>query len=91
MRLRREFRNAASLAASASYAIACANSDLPGRQVSKCVLKRQRVSRHARFEVEFVDELGVKRIIRLSMVLGYPRLIRALRCPSGSANSSSLS
>jgi hypothetical protein len=42
----------------------------------------------ARFEVEFVDGLGVRRIIRLSMVLGYPRLIRALRCPSGSANSS---
>jgi hypothetical protein len=46
MRLRRQFKNAASLAASASYAIACANSDLPGRQVSKCVLKPQRVSRH---------------------------------------------
>lgn len=46
----------------------------------------------ARFEVEFVDEPGVKRIVWLfSMVLGYSRLIwGAVRCPSGPANSASL-
>ena len=68
-------RNAASLAATASYAIACANCDLPGRRVPKCVLKRQRVSRRKATSpgsrMEFVDEPGVKRIIWLfSIVLG---------------------
>ena len=75
-------RNAASLAAGASYAIACANCELPGRQVSKCVLKRQRVSRRKSTSPGLRSSSsmssGVKRIIRLfSMVLGYSRLIWA--------------
>jgi transposase len=46
----------------------------------------------ARFEVEFVDELGVKRIIRpFSMVLGYSRLNPGASLSIRTANSSSLS
>jgi hypothetical protein len=59
----------------------CANCDRPGRQVSKCVRFKTPAGKQAqvdlvRFELAFIDEPGVKRIIwLLSMVFGYSRLI----------------
>ncbi|UPT92273.1 hypothetical protein HAP41_0000047845 (plasmid) [Bradyrhizobium barranii subsp. apii] len=45
VRLSLSSRKAASSAATASYAIACANCGLPSRQLLKCVLTLQQVSR----------------------------------------------
>ncbi len=54
----------------------------PDRRASKCVFEtpagEEAQVDFARFEVEFVDEPGVKRIVRLlSIVLSYSRLIWA--------------
>ena len=67
-------RSSRRLAATARCGIACATFVLPACQDSKCASRRCRASRPrwtARFDVEFTDEPGAKRMVWLfSMVLG---------------------